>query len=174
VPGWGYFVIGFVILALVLLTFRRNQVAYHEEAVDYGVDFRTVLDTAGAGMEELRDALREGDPQPLARAAAAARSRIHANISNLDRLGVPPGLAEETREFLDGIRGRLRQAMEDYEWAARIAETTDLLENEGLRRAFESLASSGDELCAQARFELVGLTPPVAAAQDAAAPPSAT
>ncbi|HEV3231289.1 MAG TPA: hypothetical protein VG245_03440, partial [Candidatus Dormibacteraeota bacterium] len=56
-------------------------------------------------------------------------------------------------------RGRLRQALECYEWAARIAETTDPLENEGLRRGFESLAGAGDQLCAQARFALVALRP---------------
>ncbi len=162
-PVWAYFVIGFIILALVLLTFRRNQVAYHEAPVDYGVDFRLALDSVGPAIEELREALREGEIQPLARAAASARSRIHANISNLDRLGFPEGLALDERELLDGLRLRLRQAMEDYEWAARIAETTDLLENAGLRRGFDSLVASGDQLCVDARFELVALGPPEAA-----------
>lgn len=162
-PVWGYFVIGFVIVSLVLLTARRNQVAYHPEPLDYGVDFRTVLDTAAPAIEELRDALREGDEQPLSRAAASARTRIHVNISNLDRLGFPDSAGPDEQELLAGLRLKLRQAMENYEWAARIAETTDLLENQGLRRAFDSLVAAGDQLCADARFELVALGPATAA-----------
>jgi hypothetical protein len=161
-PVWGYFAIGFVIVALVLLTARRNQVAYHEDPIDYGVDFRTVLETVEPALEELREALRDGDEQPLSRAAAAARSRIHANISNLDRLGFPDSVSETERELLTDLRLKLRQAMENYEWAARIAETTDLIENEGLRRAFDSLVASGDQLCFDCRLQLVGLGPAAA------------
>ena len=62
-------------------------------------------------MQEVREAPREGEPQALARAAAAARSRIHANISNLDRLGVQPSLPDEMRAYLVGVRARLRLAM---------------------------------------------------------------
>lgn len=161
-PIWGYIVIGFVILSLTLLTARRNQVAYHEHPVDYGGDFRTVLETAEPALEELREALREGDEQPLSRAAASARSRIHVNISNLDRLGFPETVPEAERELLTDLRLKLRQAMENYEWAARIAETTDLLENQGLRRAFDSLVASGDQLCFDCRLQLVALGPAVA------------
>ena len=157
-PAWGYFVIGFVILALVLLTFRRNQVAYHETPVDYGADFRSVIETVEPAMAELRDALREGDAQPLARAAASARSVIHANIANVDRLGIPEELGETETEQLRGMHTALRQALENYEWAARIAESTDLLDNQGLRRAFESLAQAGDQLFTDTRFEMVGLS----------------
>ena len=157
-PAWGYFVIGFVILALVLLTARRNQVAYREAPLDYGADFRAVLETVEPAMQELRDALREGDMQPLARSAASARSVIHANISNIDRLGIQQDLPQDQAEMLRGIQVRLRQALENYEWAARIAETTDLLENQGLRRAFESLSGSGDQLFSDTRFEMVALT----------------
>ncbi|MFN2466391.1 MAG: hypothetical protein ABR598_09035 [Candidatus Dormibacteria bacterium] len=158
-PVWGYFVIGFVILALVLLTARRNQVAYRETAVDYTVDFREVIDSAVPAVEEIQAALREGEPQALSRASASARSRIHANISNLDRLGIADDLDEEARNLLANLRTMLRQAMECYEWAARISETTDLLENRGLRRSFDSLVASGDQLCVEARFQLVGLQP---------------
>lgn len=158
-PAWGYFVIGFVILALVLLTARRNQIAYRETAVDYTADFRAVIDSAVPAVEEMQDALREGEPQALSRASASARSRIHANISNLDRLGFPEALDEEMRDLLTTLRIMLRQAMECYEWAARISETTDLMENQGLRRAFDSLVASGDQLCVEARFQLVGLQP---------------
>ncbi|MDQ6747451.1 MAG: hypothetical protein M3010_05005 [Candidatus Dormibacteraeota bacterium] len=158
-PVWGYFVIGFVILALVLLTARRNQVAYRETAVDYTSDFRDVIDSAVPAVEEIRDALREGEPQALSRASAAARTRIHANISNLDRLGIPDGIDEEMQELLGSLRTMLRQAMECYEWGARISETTDLLENVGLRRAFDSLTAAGDQLCVEARFQLIGLQP---------------
>ena len=45
-PIWGYFVIGFLIVVLVLLTARRNQVAYHQQPLDYGADFRAVLEDA--------------------------------------------------------------------------------------------------------------------------------
>jgi hypothetical protein len=159
VPAWGYFLIGFVILALVLLTARRNQVAYRETAVDYTIDFRAVIDSAVPAVEEVLEALREAEPQALSRASASARSRIHANISNLDRLGIPDSLDEEMRDLLSSLRSMLRQAMECYEWAARISETTDLLENQGLRRAFDSLVASGDQLCIEARFQLVGLQP---------------
>lgn len=162
-PVWGYFVIGFVILALVLLTARRNQVAYRETAVDYTVDFRAVIDSAVPAVEEIQAALREGEPQALSRASAAARTRIHANISNLDRLGIPEGLDDDMTALLERLRSMLRQAMECYEWGARISETTDLLENTGLRRAFESLMASGDQLCTEARFQLVGLQPPAQA-----------
>jgi hypothetical protein len=159
VPIWGYFVIGFVILALVLLTARRNQVAYRETAVDYTVDFRAVVDSAVPAVEEIQEALREGEPQALSRASAAARTRIHANISNLDRLGIPDALDEDMRDLLERLRTMLRQAMECYEWAARISETTDLLENAGLRRTFDSLVAAGDQLCTEARFQLIGLQP---------------
>ena len=94
-PVWAYLVIGFVIVSLVLLTARRNQVAYREEAVDYGVDFRAVLDTAAPAVDEIQEALRVGEPQALSRASASARSRIHANISNLDRLGVSEAMDQE-------------------------------------------------------------------------------
>jgi hypothetical protein len=110
-------------------------------------------------VEEIREALRQGDEQPLSRAAASARSRIHANISNLDRLGFPDSIPEEQERLLVELRLKLRQAMENYEWAARIAETTDLLENQGLRRAFESLVAAGDQLCFDCRLELVALAP---------------
>jgi hypothetical protein len=156
-PIWGYFVIGLVIVALVLLTARRNQVAYHQDPLDYGADFRAVLDSSEPALEEIRQALREGDEQPLSRAAASARSRIHANISNLDRLGIPDSIDEEEGRLLAELRLKLRQAMENYEWAARIAETTDLLDNQGLRRAFESLVASGDQLCFDCRLQLVAL-----------------
>jgi hypothetical protein len=159
-PLWAYFVIGFVILALVLLTFRRNQVAYHAAPLDYGDDFRLVLETVDPAMGEIREALRDGEIQPLARAASGARTRIHASISNLDRLGVSTDLPAADQDLLNGLQLRLRQAMENYEWAARIAESTDLLENAGLRRAFDSLAGSGDQLCAEVRYELAALTPP--------------
>ena len=159
-PVWGYLVIGFIVIALVLLTARRNQVAYRSEAVDYGVDFRAVLDTVGPAVEEVQEALREGEPQALSRASASARSRIHANISNLDRLGFSESLDEDLGRLLERIRVTLRQAMENYEWAARISETTDLLENPGLRRAFDSLIGSGDQLCTEARLQLVGLGQP--------------
>jgi hypothetical protein len=158
-PIWGYFVIGLIIVALVLLTARRNQVAYHQDPLDYGVDFRAVLESSEPALEEIRQALREGDEQPLSRAAASARSRIHANISNLDRLGFPDSIEEDQERLLAELRLKLRQAMENYEWAARIAETTDLLENQGLRRAFESLVASGDQLCFDCRLQLVALGP---------------
>jgi hypothetical protein len=163
VPVWGYFVLGFFILALVLLTARRNQVAYRETPLDYGADFRAVLESSVPAVEELHQAISEashdGDPQVLSRAASSARSRIHANISNLDRLGFPDSVSDADRELLTDLRLKLRQAMENYEWAARIAETTDLLENQGLRRAFESLVASGDQLCFDSRLQLVGLGP---------------
>jgi hypothetical protein len=158
-PVWGYFAIGLFILALVLLTARRNQVAYHHDPLDYGADFRAVLETSEPAVEEIREALHQGDEQPLSRAAASARSRIHANISNLDRLGFPDSIPEEQERLLVELRLKLRQAMENYEWAARIAETTDLLENQGLRRAFESLVAAGDQLCFDCRLELVALAP---------------
>jgi hypothetical protein len=158
-PVWGYVVLGSLLMALVLLTFRRNTPVSHPAPVDYGVDFRLVLDEAEPAMRELRDALREGEERPLARAASDARSVVHRHISNVDRLAIPESLPEAERELLEALRGRLRMAMECYEWAARIAETTDPLENEGLRRGFESLAGAGDQLCAQARFDLVGITP---------------
>ncbi|MFN2463843.1 MAG: hypothetical protein ABR573_08090 [Candidatus Dormibacteria bacterium] len=156
-PVWGYFLIGFIILSLVLLTARRNQVAYRETAVDYGEDFRAVIESSIPAMDEIQDALRAGEPQALSRASASARTRIHANISNLDRLGIPEDLAAGMAEVLLQLRVMLREAMENYEWAARIAETTDLLENEGLRRGFDSLVASGDQLCVEARFRLLGL-----------------
>jgi len=158
-PVWGYFVIGLVIVILVLLTARRNQVAYHQDPLDYGADFRAVLESSEPAVEEIRQALRAGDEQPPSRAAASARSRIHANISNLDRLGFPESIAEDEGRLLVDMRIKLRQAMENYEWAARIAETTDLLENQGLRRAFESLVAAGDQLCFDCRLQLVTLGP---------------
>jgi hypothetical protein len=157
VPIWGYLLIGFVIVSLVLLTARRNQVAYRETAVDYGADFRQVIESAVPAVEEIQAALREGEPQALSRASASARTRIHANISNLDRLGIPESIDAEMAALLDRLRVMLRQAMESYEWAARISETTDLLENAGLRRAFDSLVASGDQQCVEARFLLLGL-----------------
>ena len=160
-PIWGYFVIGLIIVALVLLTARRNQVAYHQDPLAYGADFRAVLESSEPALEEIRQALRDGDEQPLSRAAASARSRIHANISNLDRLGFPDSIEEDEERLLGELRLKLRQAMENYEWAARIAETTDLLENQGLRRAFESLVASGDQLCFDCRLQLVALGPAV-------------
>jgi hypothetical protein len=165
-PVWGYFVLGFIILALVLLTARRNQVAYRESPLDYGTDFRAVLESSAPAVEELQQAIAEatqtGDPQVLSRAASSARSRIHANISNLDRLGFPDSASEAERELLIDLRLKLRQAMENYEWAARIAETTDLLDNQGLRRAFESLVASGDQLCFDSRLQLLALGPAAA------------
>jgi hypothetical protein len=162
VPVWGYFVLGFIIVSLVLLTFRRNTAVVHTAPSGYGDDFRLVLDQAQPAIDELREAMRVGEEQGLSRAASSARSRIHANISNLDRLSISERLPEEQRVLLESLRSTLRKAMENYEWAARIAETTDPLDNPGLRRAFESLAGSGDQLCAEARFELVAVTSGVA------------
>lgn len=158
-PIWGYVLLFIFLMSLVLLTFRRNAQVTHPASADYGADFRLVLDEAEPVMNELRQALRAGEERPLARAAASARSVIHGHIANLDRLGIPETIPEEEQALLEEIRRRLRQAMENYEWAARIAETTDLLENTGLRHGFESLAGAGDQLCAQSRFELVGLAP---------------
>jgi chromosome condensin MukBEF complex kleisin-like MukF subunit len=158
-PIWGYILLFVFLMSLVLLTFRRNAHVTHSAAPEYGADFRMVLDEAEPVMTDLRQALRAGEERPLARAAAAARSVIHAHISNLDRLGIPETIPDEEQAVLEEIRRRLRQAMENYEWAARIAETTDLLENTGLRHGFDTLAGAGDQLCAQARFELVALVP---------------
>jgi hypothetical protein len=159
VPIWGYLVIGFIIIALVLLTARRNQVAYRETAIDYSVDFRAVIDTSVPAIEEIQAALREGEPQALSRASASARTHIHANISNIDRLGIAETMEPDLAALLDQLRVTLREAMENYEWAARIAETTDLLENRGLRRAFDSLVASGDQLCTEARMRMLALQP---------------
>ena len=148
-PVWGYFVIGFLILALVLLTARRNQVAYHETAVDYTVDFRRVIETSIPAVEEIQAALREGEPQALSRASASARTHIHANISNIDRLGVAETMDPGLAALLEELRVTLREAMENYEWAARISETTDLSENRGLRRAFDT----------EARMRMLALQP---------------
>jgi len=125
--------------------------------LDYGADFRLVIESAVPAVEEIQEALREGEAQALSRASASARTRIHANISNLDRLGFAESMDPEMSALLENLRLMLRQAMENYEWAARISETTDLLENGGLRRAFDSLVASGDQLCVAARFQLVGL-----------------
>ena len=156
-PVWGYVALFILLVSLVLLTFRRNQHVTHQAPAEYGADFRKVLEDVEPVMTELREALHDGEERPLARVAGSARSVIHAHISNLDRLGIPDALPEEKRELLEQLRQRLRQAMENYEWAARIAETTDLLENVGLRRGFDTLAGAGDQLCAQARFDLVGI-----------------
>jgi hypothetical protein len=157
VPVWGYLLLGFVILALVALTFRRNTPVSHPRGVDYGADFRQVFEAVARPMEELRAAVREGQERPVAMAASRARSRVHASIQDLDRLDVTASIPEAQRELLESLRRQLRQAMDDYEWAARIAETTDLIDNQGLRRAFESLTGSGDQLCADARFQLAGI-----------------
>src|ERR1700682_5688782 len=110
-PIWGYVVIGLVIVILVLLTARRNQVAYHQDPLDYGADFRAVLESSEPALEEIRQALREGDEQPLSRAAASARSRIHANISNLDRLGFPDSIGGDEGGLLVELRVQLRPAV---------------------------------------------------------------
>ncbi|MHB8508717.1 MAG: hypothetical protein ACYDGR_08735 [Candidatus Dormibacteria bacterium] len=158
-PAWGYFVLGFFLLSLVLLTFRRNSSVSHPAAADYSVDFRLVLDEVEPVMSDLRDALRDGEERPVARAAASARTVIHRHISNIDRLAIPESLDPGSRAVLETLGVRMRQALENYEWSARIAETTDLLENEGLRRGFETLAGAGDQLFAQTRFDLVGIRP---------------
>jgi hypothetical protein len=170
-PLWGYLLIGFVILALVLLTFRRNSPVVHHESSDYGGDFTLVLREAEGVMERLRDAVRNREERPVAMAAAAARSRVHAQIMALDRLDLPRDAADTEREVLAGMRDRLRQAMENYEWAARLAETTEVLENVGLLRAFETLAGAGDQLCAEARFDLVGISAGGSAPQSAQSHP---
>jgi hypothetical protein len=158
-PLWAYLLIGFVIVALVLLTFRRNTPVVHRDASRYGTDFDSVLREIEPAMERLREALRDREERPLAMAAAAARSRLHAQIQVLDRLDISTDIPDEDWEMLTRVRLKLRQAMENYEWAARIAETTELLENDGLLRAFATLAGAGDQLCAEVRFDLVGITP---------------
>jgi hypothetical protein len=82
---------------------------------------------------------------------------VHQAISDLDRLNIPESLPPDQREVIESLRISLRRAMENYEWAARIAETTDLIENAGLRRGFDSLVASGDQLAVQSRLELVAL-----------------
>src|SRR5205807_2474715 len=98
VPVWGYFLLGFIILSLVLLTFRRNTAIVHHAPWDYGDDFQLVLAQAQPAVDELREAMRLGEEQGLSRAASSARSRIHANISNLDRLSISERLPEEQRQ----------------------------------------------------------------------------
>ena len=158
-PVWGYFVVGFVIVALVLLTFRRNTTVSHSAAEGYGADYQRVMSEADPAIAALVEAVRDDQERPIATAASRARSVVHTNILNLDRLEIPEALPAPAWERLSDLRVRLRQAMECYEWAARIAETTDLIENKGLRRAFDSLVASGDQLCNQARFDLVGIAP---------------
>jgi hypothetical protein len=158
-PAWAYFVIGTVIVLLVLLTFRRNSAVTHSAGSGYGVDFGRVLEDVAPLMDQLRDAVRHGEVRPVAMAAARARSRVHSAISDLDRLNFPSGLSDEETEMLERLRLSLRQAMENYEWAARIAETTDLVENQGLRRGFDTLVSAGDQLAVDSRMELAGLSP---------------
>ncbi|HEV3234701.1 MAG TPA: hypothetical protein VG329_09160 [Candidatus Dormibacteraeota bacterium] len=156
-PVWGYFVIGFVILALVLLTFRRNVPVVHGASAGYGDDFRRVLDDVIPAVEEMTEAVREGQERPIATAASRARSHIKHAIDEVDRLNMPETLPSEQRELIETLAVRLRQAMENYEWAARIAETTDLVENAGLRRGFDSLVAAGDQLAVSSRLELVAL-----------------
>jgi hypothetical protein len=162
-PVWGYFVIGFVILALVLLTARRNVSVVHSASSGYGDDFRRVLDDVGPAVEALRDAVRQGEERPIATAASRARSQVKQAISELDRLNIAETLPPLDFELIESLRTRLRQAMENYEWAARIAETTDLIENAGLRHGFDSLVASGDQLAVSSRLELVALVPPARA-----------
>ncbi len=158
-PAWGYFVIGFVILALVLLTFRRNVPVVHGAPAGYGDTFRRVLDEVTPAIEELQGAVREAQERTVATAASRARSRVKYAIDELDRLNIPETLPAAERELIESLRVSLRQAMENYEWAARIAETTDLIENAGLRRGFDSLVAAGDQLAVSSRLELVGLGP---------------
>ena len=158
-PVWGYFVIGFIILALVLLTFRRNVPVVHGAASSYGDDFRRVLDDVTPAVEELEGAVREGEERPIATSASRARSRVKRAIDDLDRLNIPETLPPDQFELIERLRASLRQAMENYEWAARIAETTDLVENAGLRRGFDALVAAGDQLAVAARLELVALAP---------------
>ena len=63
----------------------------------------------------------------------------------------------ESAELIEEVRTELRRAMECYEWGARIAESTEFLENAGLRRAFETLTAQGDQLNTQARVDLAGV-----------------
>ncbi|MEA2647374.1 MAG: hypothetical protein QOE92_2457 [Chloroflexota bacterium] len=158
-PGWAYFVVGFIMLALVLLTFRRNTTVKHTTRAEYGGDFGGVLDEVDPAMEALREAVREGQERPVAMSAARARSRVKDAIATLDRLEVPASLADEEWSELEQLRVSLRQAMENYEWAARIAETTDLIENAGLRRGFDALVAAGDQLAVECRLQLVALRP---------------
>lgn len=157
-PVWGYLLVGFVILALVLLTFRQNSSVVHGQPSDYGADFRLVLGEAEPAMERLRDAVRRREERPVAIAARAARSRVHAQIQALDRLDLPRDIPDIELETLSGTRTKLRQAMENYEWAARLTESIEVLQNQGLLRAFEALAGAGDQLCADVRFDLVGIS----------------
>jgi hypothetical protein len=156
-PVWAYYVIGFTILLLVLLTFRRNIPVSHGSPSGYGDDFRRVLDDVTPAVEELLGAVRDGDERPVATSASRARSRVKHAIDDLDRLNVPDALPAEQRELIERLRVDLRQAMENYEWAARIAETTDLIENLGLRHGFDRLVAEGDQLAVSARLELVAL-----------------
>ena len=158
-PVWAYFVIGTVILLLVLLTARRNVSVAHPEAGTYGGDFNTLLDDVEPVVAAMREAVIAGEERPIAMAASRARSRVHEAISNLDRLNVSERLGEEQSDLVETVRMNLRQAMENYEWAARIAETTDLIENQGLRRGFDSLLGAGDQLAVDARLQMVALVP---------------
>ncbi len=156
-PVWGYYVIGFVILLLVLLTFRRNVPVAHGYPSGYGDDFRRVLDEVIPAVEEMQGAVRDGEERPVATSASRARSKVKYAIDELDRLKIPETLPADERELIETLSVRLRQAMENYEWAARIAETTDLIENAGLRRGFDRLVAEGDQLAVSARLELVAL-----------------
>ena len=161
-PAWGYFVIGFIVLALVLLTFRRNTPVTHSTTSDYGADYRRVLEDVAPVVDDLRDALRSGEERRLAMAAAKARSRVHAGIGDLDRLLIPESIPEDERETLEAVRLKIQQGLSNYEWAARIAETTDPLENDGLRRGFGTLMAMGDQLVVEARFALAAAPESVA------------
>lgn len=156
-PIWGYFVIGGVILLLVLLTARRNVSVVHNAPEGYRDDFSRVLDDIEPAIAELRDAVRSGEERPVAMAASRARSKVRNAIAEMDRLNVSDRLAADQRDLVESLRVALRQAMENYEWAARIAETTDLIDNVGLRRGFDSLVAAGDQLCVETRFDLAGL-----------------
>ena len=162
-PIWAYFLIGFVLFALVLLTFRRNTSVRHGSRAEYGGDFGKLLDEVEPAMDALREVLREGQERPVAMAAARARSKVKDGIATLDRLEVADSLDDELWAELEQLRVELRRAMENYEWAARIAETTDLIENRGLRRGFDALVAAGDQLCVECRLQLVALRPVEAA-----------
>ena len=155
-PIWVYVVIGLVIVLLVLLTFRRNVPVTHSAATAYDADFRSIAASVEPGLEALRQAIRAGAEQDVSRAAIDARSRVHAAINSLDRLEVRATVGESA-ELIEEVKTELRRAMECYEWGARIAESTEFLENAGLRRAFETLTAQGDQLNTQARVDLAGV-----------------
>ncbi len=155
-----YAVILLVVIASLLWVYRSMGGGGPVSAVDLRVTVADLVTSTSSAAQSLRAALGnaraagEGEIARLNGIAEQCRKDFQGSYYRALRLRPHPTDRALTASSL-AARDALLQALEDYEWASRMA-SAEVVHNAAIRQAVAQLVDAGDAACAQARRTLAG------------------